>query len=444
MSRQQAITEWRQTVEARYAAKRPVSAALFERAQRSLPGGDTRFSSTLAPFSTYFTAGRGQELVDADGNRYLDFVNNNTALVHGHAHPAIVEAAKRQLTQGTAWAGPNPRQVDLAEMLVERVPSFERIRYTNSGSEATAMMIKVARAFTGRDLVMKMDAAYHGCGDMFEFGPSAGDPTRPAPLMEGLPANLADNLVIGHFNDTAGCLELIERHRDRLAAVILTPVMSAGLVEPAPGFLEALCTATAQHGILLCFDEVITLRLGPGGAQRRFGVVPDLTAVGKIIGGGFPVGAFGGRADVMAITDPNGEMRVAHAGTFNGNPVTMAAGCASVELLTPEAFEHLERIGEALERGLRAAVAESRAPMTVVRCGSLLWLDVDASADGGSWVEVAPEIRRTLRIAWLERGIHALGINATTVMTEQDVQQGMDAVQDVLDELMEFAPASAS
>jgi len=444
MSRQQAITEWRHTVEDRYTAGRPKSAALFERAQRFLPGGDTRYSSTLEPFSTYFTAGHGQELIDADGNRYLDFVNNNTALVHGHAHPAIVEAAQRQLAHGTAWAGPNPRQVDLAELLVERVPSFERVRFTNSGSEATSMMIKVARAFTGRELVMKMDAAYHGCGDLFEFGPSADDPARPEPLMAGLPANLADNLVIGHFNDVAGCLELIERHRDRLAAVILTPVMSAGLVEPAPGFLEALRAATTRHGILLCFDEVITLRLGRGGAQERFGVVPDLTAVGKIIGGGFPVGAFGGRADVMAITDPAGDMRVAHAGTFNGNPVTMAAGLASVELLTPDAFAHLERIGDALERGLRAAVAESRAPMNVARSGSLLWLDVDSTADGGGWAHVAPEIRRTLRIAYLERGVHALGINATTVMTEQQVQQGMDAVQDVLDELMRFAPASVS
>ena len=444
MSRQQAITEWRHTVEGRYAKRRPKSAALFERAQRFLPGGDTRYSATLAPFSTYFTAGHGQELVDADGIRYLDFVNNNTALVHGHAHPAIVEAAQRQMMNGTAWAGPNPRQVDLAEMLVERVPSFERVRFTNSGSEATAMMIKLARAFTGRDLVMKMDASYHGCGDLFEFGPSADDPTRAAPLMDGLPANLADNLVIGHFNDTAGCVELIERHRDRLAAVILTPVMSAGLVEPVPGFLEALREATARHGILLCFDEVITLRLGTGGAQERFGVVPDLTAIGKIIGGGFPVGAFGGRADVMAITDPNGRMTVAHAGTFNGNPVTMAAGVASVELLTPDAFARLEEIGEALERGLHAAVAESRAPMTVARSGSLLWLDVDATADGGSWASVAPEIRRTLRIAYLERGVHALGINATTVMTDQQVQHGMDAVQDVLEELMQFAPVSAA
>jgi len=266
-SRSTGVAAWRKAVESRYAAGRPASAALFERASRSLPGSDTRFSATLDPFSTYFVGGSGTELHDADGNSYLDLVNNNTSLIHGHAHPAIVEAVERQVRQGTAWVGPNPAQVEVAELLVERVPSLERVRFTNSGSEATAMMIKVARAFTRRDMIMKMDAAYHGCGDLFEFGPAPDDPSRPVPLMDGLPANLADNLVIGHFNDTAGCVDLIERYRDRLAAVILTPVMSAGLVEPEAGFLEGLRKATERHGILLCFDEVITLRLAPGGGR---------------------------------------------------------------------------------------------------------------------------------------------------------------------------------
>ena len=432
------VQAWTREIERRYAARRPRSAELHARARYALPGGDTRFSSALFPFSTYFESASGQQLQDVDGHTYVDLTNNNTALVHGHSHPAITEAVARQLGRGTAWVGPNPVQLELAELLVERVPSLERLRFTNSGSEATAMMVKVARAYTGRDLIMKMDAFYHGCGDLFEFGPSADDPTRPAPLMAGLPRNLADNLVIGRFNDTPGVLELIERHREALAAVILTPVSSAGLVEPVPGFLQAVREATARHGILLLFDEVITLRLSPGGGQLRYGVTPDMTAVGKIIGGGFPVGGFGGRADIMAVTDPEGAIRVNHAGTYNGNPITMTAGRESLRLLTREAFEHLDGLGARLESGLRAAVTSTRAPMHVARVGSLLWLDVAPPAGATEFAEVAPAIRRTLRNAYLDNGVQALGLNTTTVMTETDVDRGIEGIRLALDELMSY------
>ena len=431
------VREWRRVVEERYSSERPASEALFNRARQALPGGDTRYSATLEPFSTYFVGGRGQELWDADGNRYVDLINNNTSLVHGHAHPVILDAVQRQLVNGTAWTGPNPAQVDLAELLVERVPSFERVRFTNSGSEATAMMIKVARAFTGRDLIMKMDAAYHGSGDLFEFGPSADDPTRAAPLMAGLPTNLADNVIIGSFNDTDLCLELIERYRDRLAAVI----SDAGAEHCTNGADVRLPRSAA--GSDDAARRPALFRRGhhpPPVARRRPGAIRrDAGSDGgrQDHRGRLSVGAFGGRADVMAITDPAGSMKVAHAGTFNGNPVTMAAGRESVAMLTTEAFSHLERMGRELERGLHAAVAESRAPMDVARSGSLLWLDVAPGADS-AWTEIAPQIRRTLRVAYLEKGVHAMGINATTVMTDADVHRGVDAIQDVLEELMSF------
>jgi glutamate-1-semialdehyde 2,1-aminomutase len=377
----EAVEAWRRDVEAEYVARRPRSAQLNRRLVDVLPGGDTRFSVTLEPFSTFFVEAHGQELIDADGNRYLDLANNATSLIHGHAHPRIVDAATRQVARGSAWIGPNPFQVELAEELVERVPSFEKVRFTNSGTEANNLMVKVARAFTGRDLILKMGAAYHGSGDLFEFGPAPEDGRRAAPLMAGVPENLANNVVIGRFNDADFTVDLIERYAGVLAAVIVTPVLSVGMVEPAPGFLEAIRDAAHRVGALLLFDEVISLRVARGGAQERYGVVPDLTAVAKIIGGGFPVGAFGGREDVMAMTDPTLGARVMHAGTFNGNPVTMAAGLESVRMLTPEAFEGLERTGEALERGLRAVIDETGVPMVLGRAGSLLFLDLAPPAD---------------------------------------------------------------
>jgi glutamate-1-semialdehyde 2,1-aminomutase len=241
--------------------------------------------------------------------------------------------------------------------------------------------------------------------------------------MEGVARNLADNVVIGRFNDTDGVVGLIERHAGRLAAVLLAPVASVGYLEPAPGFLEAIREATQRHGILLLFDEVITLRLARGGAQERYGVVPDLTSMAKIIGGGFPVGAYGGREEIMRITDPSeGSQRVSHAGTFNGNPVTAAAGRVSLELLTPAAFARLEVAGEALERVVGAAIAATGAPFRLTRAGSLLYMDFLAPEDA-AWADAAAIVRRRLPTAWLSHGLLGSAINATTVMTDEQIAE---------------------
>jgi glutamate-1-semialdehyde 2,1-aminomutase len=439
-SMERGVAAWTEAVEAAYRAQNPGSSALFERAGRVMPGGDTRFSLTLAPFSTYFREAAGSWLTDVDGNRYLDLVNQATAMIHGHAHPAVVAAASDQVARGTGWSGPNPHQVRLAELIAERVPSMAQVRFTNSGTEAVAMMVKVARAFTGRDLVLKLGATYHGSADFLEFGPDPADPTHAVPTMEGVPRNLDRNLVIGRFNDTDGVVSLIEQHGDALAAVVLTPMLSVGFVEPAPGFLEALREATARHGALLLFDEVICFRVAPGGAQQRYGVTPDMTALGKIIGGGFPVGAFGGSPELMALTDPNGTMRVAHAGTYNGNPVTSAAGVAAMELLTPAAYDRLEAVGEALRAGLRSIVAETGAPFRVSGVASLAGLDFDAGGDP-ELAAVGPRILRTLRIAYLVHGTHALGIAGTTVITDAEVADALSRIRDTITELMAHLPA---
>ncbi len=439
-----AALAWQAAVERRYRAARPRSEALHLRARSLLPGGDTRFGATVEPFGTVFTEGHGEELTDVDGNVVLDTTHNATALIHGHAHPAIVDAVTRQIANGTQWLGLNPALVDLADLIVSRVPSVERVRFTNSGTEADALMVKVARAFTGRDRFLKMDNAYHGSGDLFEFGPSGpSNATAPSPLMAGLARNLADNVVIGHFNDAAATVDLIRRERDTLAGVIVTPVMSTGMIEPMPGFLEALRAETEAHGILLLFDEVITLRLARGGAQERYGVTPDMTAMGKIIGGGFPVGAYGGRADIMAITDPSASPQVFHAGTYNGNPVSATAGRASLELLTPDAFERLEDAGRGLEVAIGDAIERSHAPFRLNRAGSLLYLEFVPDGEAGTGASpdvslVAPLVRRRLPAAWLSHGLLGSAINATTVITDEQIAEVGRHFEAAMNELMEY------
>jgi len=395
---------------------------------------------TLKPFAPYFVSGSGQHLRTADDKTVLDFLGNATSLIHGHAHPIIVQAAKEQLERGSAWSGPNARAIELAEIIHERVPSMERIRFTNSGSEATAMMVKVARAFTGRDVIMKMDATYHGCVDLFEFGPGVAPSSPPKAYTAGVPANLADNVIIAKWNDTDGVVRAIEQNAERLAAVVLTPLVSAGWVEPNPGFLEAIRKATAAHGVLLLFDEVICFRIGYGGAQGRYSVKPDLTALAKVIGGGFPVGAFGGREDVMRLTDPASGPVVAHAGTFNGNPVTSAAGVASMTLLTRDAFARLDALGERMRVQLRDVIQELGAPFRITGVASLAGMEYEPPDDDPEFASLASRIVPSLQVSYLNHGMHAKLFAAMTVMTERDVDAAASIVSNVLDELLEFVP----
>jgi glutamate-1-semialdehyde 2,1-aminomutase len=431
MSARDAVLAWSAAVERRYREARPRSEALAMRARGLLPGGETRVGSAVPPFGPIFAAGHGEELTDVDGNVVLDTTHNATSLIHGHANPTIVEAATRQIVNGTQWLGLNPHTIELADLIVDRVPSVERIRFTNSGSEANGLMVKVARAFTGRDVILKLDASYHGSHDIFEFGPSSGgDRSRGTPIMEGIPRNLPDNILIGRFNDADGVVELIERNADRLAAVLLTPVISVGMLSPRPGFLEAIREATQRAGVLLLFDEVISLRVARGGAQERFGVTPDMTSMAKIIGGGFPIGAYGGRADIMALTDPtDGTQRVSHAGTFNGNPVSAAAGVASLELLTPEAYVRLDDAGRRLERAIRTAIDTTRAPFFLNRTASLLYLEFTPSApaapsdDTDEWTELTAMVRRRLPTAWLSHGLLGSAVNASTTVTDEQIDE---------------------
>ena len=343
-----------------YLARTPRSRALFERATGSLPGGSTRTTVYTAPYPPYVESGEGLRVRDVDGNVYRDFLGNYTSLILGHAHPAVVAAVEAQVRRGSAFAAPTETEVELAEEIRRRVPSIERLRFTSSGTEATMFAMRAARAFTGRPLIAKFDHSYHGTHDGVMTGTA------------GVPAALDDLIVELPWGDPDGIETALRGRETELAGIILEPVQGAGGVRaPEPGFLPFLRSFTERHGALLIFDEIISFRVATGGAQQRFGVQPDLTTLGKIIGGGYPLAAFGGRDDVMAIFDARRAGAVSHGGTFNGNPVAAAAGLATLRELTPDVYARLDALGERLRSGVAAAISRDGLDARVTAVGSL-------------------------------------------------------------------------
>jgi glutamate-1-semialdehyde 2,1-aminomutase len=368
------------TAEEVYVRSTPKSKQLHERALAVMPGGTTRTTVYFAPHPVYMARGEGCRVWDVDGHERLDFICNYTALILGHAHPAVVEAIRRQAGRGTAFAATNPQEVELAEEICRRVPSVERVRFCSSGTEATMFAMRLARAFTGRPKLARMEGGYHGTHDFAEVSThpaldAAGPPDEPVSVADspGTHPAAIDGTVVLPFNDTAACERLIRRHAGELAAVIVEPVLGAGgCIPPEDGFLQALRALTSELGVLLIFDEVISLRVAHGGAQQRYGVTPDLTTMGKIIGGGLPVAAFGGRADVMATLDPrHGDASLPQGGTYNGNPLGMAAGLAALGELTPDVYKDLEGKGERVRSGLREAFESNDVAAQVTGVGSL-------------------------------------------------------------------------
>jgi len=367
------IGSTRRDVVERYETGTPRSAALFERAVRVLPGGSTRTTIYTDPYPPYIERGHGATLVDVDGNAYLDFLGNYTSLILGHAHPEVVAAVEEQVRRGSAFAAPTRLEVELAEEIHARVPAIERLRFTNSGTEATMFALRLARAHTGRDVIAKFAGAYHGTHDLAMTG-SPGVPERLGGLVVELP-----------FNDLAGVERAVAGREPEIAAIIIEPIQGvAGMIPAEPAFLAGLRDYTRRHGILLVFDEVIAFRVAPGGAQGRYGVDPDLTALGKIIGGGYPVGAFGGRAEIMDRLDARRPGALVHGGTFNGNPVTAAAGLATLRHLTPARYERLAELGDRLRDGLAAGFAREGLDARVTGVASLFQVHLGSGADAGS------------------------------------------------------------
>ena len=367
--------------QARYVEANAGSSAKHNEASRWLPGGDTRNSIFWGPFPIYVSRAEGSRIVDVDGNERVDFINNMTTLILGHRHPAVVEALREQLERGVSYPAPTPLVVEWGELMCERVQSLDKIRFVNSGTEATLNAIRAARAFSGKNLLAKCEGAYHGNHDAVQISVTpdvgmAGDAEAPTSVLttQGMSPRSADEIVIMPYNDLDNAERIIREHSDELAAVIVEPINGqCGMVPAEPEFLDGLRRLTSELGILLIFDEVIAFRASRGGAQEYFGVTPDLTCFGKVIGGGLPVGAFGGREDIMSMWDPSGPggPQVSHAGTFNGNPMTAAAGVATLRELTVDVYEELEKKGEYLRGKLRDVISEMEAPMGVTGAASL-------------------------------------------------------------------------
>jgi glutamate-1-semialdehyde 2,1-aminomutase len=351
------------------------SAELFRRAQEVTPGGvnsPVRAFRGVGGDPFFVSRARGARLWDADGNEYLDYVLSWGPLILGHAHPAVVEAVREAALRGTSYGAPTEAEVDLAEVVRGMVPSMERVRFVSSGTEATMSAVRLARGFTGRDLLLKFDGCYHGHGDSFLVKAGSGVATLGLPNSPGVPAEMSSLTLTAPFNDLPAVEEVFRVHAGRIAAVILEPVVgNSGFIAPDDGFLAALRRITEADGALLVFDEVMTgFRVAPGGAQERFGIRPDLTTLGKVIGGGLPVGAYGGRREIMDHVAPVGP--VYQAGTLSGNPLAMAAGLAQLRVLREEnPYPALEARTRRLVDGLLANAAQLGVPASGGSFGSM-------------------------------------------------------------------------
>lgn len=425
--------------------------ALFEEACRYIPGGSSRVHYFFPPHPLYAQSGAGCRLTDVDGVTRLDFVNNMTSLIHGHATPAIQAALVAQIQRGVAWSEPGAEELALARHLVERVPSIEKIRFGNSGTENVMLAVKMARAFTGRHRIAKFEGFYHGYYDYVQtsvkstpaqWGPEEAPVTTPN--SGGLSPEVLGEVLTIPFNHPEVLEALLRQQGDTIAAFLVDPLASqAGSPIPDPGFLDLLTTLTRRHGIVLIYDEVVSFRLGYAGGQERYGGTPDLTVLGKIIGGGLPIGAVGGRADLMALLDPTtGPPAVLSGGTTVANPLTMVAGLAAMELYDRAAVARLNALGERMRRGMDAVFARHGAPFCAGGDGSMVRViplpEPPRAYRAFAQAPRAAQVLGALHAAMLEAGIITTRMGTaclSTPMGEAEVDAYLDALDRVVPRL---------
>jgi glutamate-1-semialdehyde 2,1-aminomutase len=410
------------TIEAHYRERTPKSAELEWRAQSVMPGGDTRSSVYHQPYPLTIVRGEGALIWDADGNRYIDLLGNYTSLVHGHAYPPIVEAIVHAAHSGTAWAARSQAQVQLAEVLCERIASVEQIRFCNSGSEAGMLAAQLARHVTGRKLLLIARQGYHGSYDDLE---------------SGLAQQSGEHTLRADFGDSEQFERILSERGDQIAALFLEPVLGAGgVIAPPADFFKRVADAARRARALLVLDEVITLRLSRGGAQELVGVSPDLTMMGKIIGGGLPVGALGGSSKLMACFDPHKAGSLYHSGTFNGNPATCAAGLASMTELTAERITVMETQARRLATELEREARYLELKMNVRRAGSLMNVAFAAESP-----EHTARLYRDFHLACLNHGVFIAPrglIALSTVITDAMLTEICERIASALSVISEM------
>lgn len=351
------------------------SISLFQQAQTLFPGGvnsPVRAFRAVGGQPLFIQRGQGAYLYDVDGNRYVDYVLSWGPLIAGHAHPIVVEAIQRAAQDGTSYGAPSPLEIELARSIIEFMPNIEMLRFVNSGTEATMSALRLARAYTGREKIIKFEGCYHGHADLLLVQAGSGVVTLGLPDSPGVPAATAAATLVARYNDLESVERLFRQFPDQIAAVIVEPVAgNMGVVPPVPGFLEGLRTLTEREGALLIFDEVMTgFRVHPGGAQALFNIRPDLTTLGKVIGGGLPVGAYGGRGEIMEKVAPAGPMY--QAGTLSGNPLAMSAGIATLALIRrQQVWDEMEARARQLESGIAAAAGRAGVPIRQTRVGTM-------------------------------------------------------------------------
>jgi glutamate-1-semialdehyde 2,1-aminomutase len=424
------------------------SKELISSAREYMPGGDTRSVTFFKPYPSFIKEANGCRMIDVDGNTCIDFVNNYTSLVHGHAYPKVLEAVKKQLSNGWAYAAPMEHQYRLAKIICTRFPSVQKVRFNNSGTEATLSALRLATAFTRRDKILKMEGGYHGSHLWVEISvhpplEKAGPPDRPLSVPEsgGIPSSILKDVIVAPFNNRQATEKIIKEHAKELAAVIVEPMMGvAGMIPPKDGYLQFLREITAQYDILLVMDEVMMGRLSTGGGQQFFGVTPDLTTFGKIIGGGFPVGGLGGRGDIMDLFNPERPDSIPHSGTFNANAITMVAGIACMEALTQSVIERMNSLGNQLRKGIVDVFEEQSIAGQVTGAGSYYNIHFSRVevVDYRSAQETPRDLRQLLHIALLNNGIFIAPrgmFNMSTVMTQKEITAFIEAVKHIASSL---------
>ncbi len=374
------------------------SISLFQEAQTLFPGGvnsPVRAFRAVGGQPLFIERGEGPYLFDVDGNRYIDYVLSWGPLITGHAHPDVVKAIQEAALMGTSYGAPSPLEINLAKSIMEFMPNIEMIRFVNSGTEATMSALRLARAYTKREKIIKFDGCYHGHADMLLVQAGSGVATLGLPDSPGVPSAVASDTLVAQFNDLESVEALFKKYPDQIAAVIVEPVAgNMGVVPPQPGFLEGLRKLTTEHGTVLIFDEVMTgFRVHKGGAQTLYNIKPDLTTLGKVIGGGLPVGAYGGKKEIMQLVAPLGPMY--QAGTLSGNPLAMSAGIAALSLIRGEnVWRKLERAAGRLEAGVGDAAKRAGVPMQQTRVGTMFTTFFSETAPvGWNTVKVADKIQ---------------------------------------------------